>query len=92
MFKQEGEHRDGCWGHEAGGFCAAKGTLCRDKAGRKNNSGHSEWFVFSCNDPDCEAKALVRWDALTDFVNAGIAALSPFPPTPEQEGESERRI
>ena len=70
-FKVEGRHRPECWGHEAGGFVCPRPSVQRDSIGRKG--GSTEWFMFACNDPGCDAVALVRWDVLTEFVNRGVS-------------------
>ena len=31
----------------------------RDAAGRKHRHGSARWHVVECNDPDCEARAIV---------------------------------
>jgi len=63
-------------------FCLAKkkddfvvydGWESRDRIGRKN-SGVCWWHRFKCNDPDCPAVALVRWDVLKEFVSKGLKA------------------
>lgn len=66
------QHRDGCWGHEAGGFACYDGTIKRGPSGKR--PGLTKWHCFLCNDPDCDAVALVRWDILSDLVNVGIAS------------------
>lgn len=45
------------------------GEFDRDKLGRRN--GHTLWHRFRCNDPSCPAIMLVRWDVLSDFIDAG---------------------
>lgn len=64
-------HRPGCWGHEAGGFVCYDGTERRYRSGRKHKQG-VDWHRFRCNDPDCSAVALVRWDVLSEFINLGV--------------------
>lgn len=70
-FKLLGEHREGCWGHEAGGFLCYDGEERRDRIGRKG--GYKSWHRFRCNDPDCESVALVRNDVVAHFVNEGVS-------------------
>ncbi len=65
-------HREGCWGAEAGGFVCYSGTENRDRNGRKMGGRGQEWHRFKCNDPSCDAVALVRWDVLAGFVNAEV--------------------
>lgn len=73
-FKLAGKHRKECWGHEAGGFYSCDGHENRTKTGRRG--GSTWWYRFPCNDPSCEAVALVRADVLAAFVNEGIAHVS----------------
>ena len=71
-FKLEGEHRKGCWcAGDAEAFIALGGIdWCRKKNGHRG--GSTMWLRFNCNDPHCEAVALVRWDALARFITSGI--------------------
>jgi hypothetical protein len=48
-------------------FIVPDGTEYRDTIGRKG--GSHTWYRFRCNDPDCEARMLVRWDVLSEFVS-----------------------
>lgn len=73
-FKQLGEHREGCFmcchsdGLDPETFIVEDGFEYRDRLGRRG--GRHYWTRFRCNDPDCEAVMLVRWDALARFVTA----------------------
>lgn len=69
-FRVIGKHRAGCWGHEAGGFCSFAGIARRDKIGGMRSDQY-HWFRFQCNDPGCEAEAIVRWDVLAAVINEG---------------------
>lgn len=40
---------------------------------RRNGTrgGSTMWWRFVCNDINCPARLLVRWDVLAEFVNGG---------------------
>lgn len=42
----------------------------RDRAGRAG--GGSLWMRFRCNDPDCEAIAIVRWDRTSSLIDDAL--------------------
>jgi hypothetical protein len=69
-FKLEGEHVEGC-------LAAARPPAFilhddyewrRDKNGRRHRGG-GMWHRFSCNDMNCDAVMLVRWDVLAEFID-----------------------
>lgn len=71
-FVLDGRHREGCWcEHNEDGltFIVLDKTIFRDKLGRKSAASQM-WFPFRCNDPDCGARMLVRWDVLSRFVTS----------------------
>jgi hypothetical protein len=77
-FKQTVPHREGCHmcQHSSGldpeTFIVRDKSEWRDCIGRKRRRGEGhEWIRFKCNDYNCPAVMLVRWDALARFVTEG---------------------
>jgi len=69
-------HREGCFmcehstGLDPEAFILYDGIEYRDAIGRKRKNGQM-WYRFRCNDADCHAKLLVRWDALARSITLG---------------------
>lgn len=74
-FKLLYPHRDDCWCKDDPDglvFIVEDGIdHRRDKIGRQG--GSTSWTRYRCNDPNCGAVALVRWDVLSRFVTEGVA-------------------
>ena len=71
-FKLEGEHRDGCFAAQR-----APAFVCFDGYEWKlrqngHRGGSTMWFRFTCNDPSCMARLLVRWDVIAGFLDPGL--------------------
>jgi hypothetical protein len=68
-FKLLHGHRKGCRAaRRPPAFILHDGNdFSRDRLGRRN--GSKLWHRFRCNDTECEAIMLVRWDVLADFVD-----------------------
>lgn len=76
-FKLDPPHSDTCFLAEQGReeFIVHDGhDFRRDKIGRKRPSGGTMWHRFKCNDPNCDARLLVRYDQLMHFGADGIRA------------------
>lgn len=84
-------HRDGCFmcEHSSGldpeGFIMYDGIEYRDALGRKRKSGQM-WYRFRCNDADCRAVLLVRWDEFARLLTSGYRAKE------EDHEETEQRM
>lgn len=64
VFSQIGEHHPDCFCvNDPEAFVLSEGRGYQDPAGNR-------WASFECNDPECDAALLVRWDALSRFVTA----------------------
>lgn len=63
-------------------------TERRDAAGRATRKGYRKWLVVRCNNIDCEGRAIVRGDLITDLVEERF----PTPPIDRTEGGSGRDI
>ena len=70
-------HRVGCFmcdhseGLDPEAFIMYDGIEYRDKRGRKRKNGDM-WYRFRCNDADCGAVLLVRWDGLARTLHQGM--------------------
>lgn len=80
-FRREGEHRRGCLAEDdEDGIVFVITTKPPYVFNRRRNGhrkGHTMWWQFTCNDPDCDAILLVRWDKLARFINRAERSITP---------------
>ncbi len=70
-FKQLGHHHKGCFALRDGAPFVVTDRPPFDFHRKMNGDrgGGTMWWRFVCNDINCEAKLLVRWDKMAAFVN-----------------------
>jgi hypothetical protein len=55
-------------------FIVYDGWESRDRIGRRQQQGTGQWWHrFKCNCIQCDARLLVRWDVLMNFLATGAA-------------------
>ena len=54
------------------GFRGVPGEITRDVRGRKHRNGGTRWLVLVCNEPRCDARALVRASLLEDAAEVAL--------------------
>lgn len=69
-FYRIGAHSPDCYSRE---FCVLDRERPYDFSRRKNGyrNGSRMFYRFVCNDIDCSAVLLVRWDVMGKFINRG---------------------
>jgi len=78
-FKLDPDHRADCFckdDPEGLVFICPDRTRPLDFTLKRNGyrGGSTLWLRYACNDPNCPARAWVRWDKLSEFVTAGVAS------------------
>jgi len=70
-FKLLGDHVDGCLcvrKYDGGKFIVHDGMLYNRRR-NGDRGGSTCWHRFRCNDTNCNAILLVRWDTLANFID-----------------------
>jgi len=80
----ETEHTPGLTYHEwvyLPGYRDIPATVLRSDRGRKHKNASHRWLVMVCNEPKCEALAVVRGEAL-------LAIVERYAPVPQGEDKT----